>query len=397
MCGICGEIRLDGAPPDAVAVLAMANTLRPRGPDASGSFSQDRVAFGHRRLSILDLSPASQQPMVDPELGLALVFNGCIYNFQSLRQQLQIKGYRFFSDGDTEVILKAYHAWGPRCVERFYGMFAFVLWERDSGRITMARDRLGIKPLYLTENARVLRFASTLPALLAAGGVDTEIDAAALHHYMSFHAVVPAPLTILSGVRKLPPATILVIEPNGRRREETYWEAVVGERSEDQGLTEVDWRDAVLGTLRTAVERRLVSDVPVGVLLSGGLDSSLIVALLAEAGQHDLQTFSIGFESSGDEDGDEFQYSDLVAKRYATRHHRLKVPTVNVLDALHSAVAQMSEPMLSHDTIAFYLLADAVAPHVKVVQAGQGADEFFAGYYWPQPFGDVRREDAADA
>jgi asparagine synthase (glutamine-hydrolysing) len=392
MCGICGEIRLDGAPPDAVAVLAMANTLRPRGPDASGSFSQDRVAFGHRRLSILDLSPASQQPMVDPELGLALVFNGCIYNFQSLRQELQAKGYRFFSDGDTEVILKAYHAWGPRCVERFYGMFAFVLWERDSGRIVMARDRLGIKPLYLTENARAVRFASSLPALLTAGGVDTEIDPAALHHYMSFHAVVPAPLTILKGVRKLPPATILVIEPDGMRREESYWEAVVGERPEDQDLTEADWRHAVLATLRTAVERRLVSDVPVGVLLSGGLDSSIVVALLAEAGQSGLKTFSIGFESVGDEEGDEFKYSDLIAKQFGTDHHRIHIDSSRALPALSGVVAAMAEPMVSHDAIGFYLLSEEVSKHVKVVQSGQGADEIFGGYHWYPPM--MRSNDA---
>src|SRR3954447_22437002 len=246
MCGICGEIRLDGAPPDAVAVLAMANMLRPRGPDASGSFSQDRVAFGHRRLSILDLSPASQQPMVDPELGLALVFNGCIYNFQSLRQELQAKGYCFFSDGDTELILKAYHAWGPRCVERFYGMFAFALWERDSGRVVLARDRLGIKPLYLAETSDGIRFASTLPALLAGGGLDTSIHPAALHHYMSWHAVVPPPLTILKGIRKLSPATILTIEPDGGQSEQVYWTVEIGAPQSGSHFTEDEWREPVL-------------------------------------------------------------------------------------------------------------------------------------------------------
>src|SRR3712207_4425589 len=197
MCGVCGEIRFDHGHPDLPAIAAMAEGLRFRGPDAGGSFAQDRVAFGHRRLSVIDLNPTSQQPMVDPGLGLALVFNGCIYNYRALRRELQQKGYAFFSEGDTEVILKAYHAWGPRCVERFYGMFAFALWERDSGRVVLARDRLGIKPLYFAEHGKSLRFASSLPALLAAGGVDIEIDPSALHHYMSFHAVVPAPLTIL--------------------------------------------------------------------------------------------------------------------------------------------------------------------------------------------------------
>jgi len=385
MCGICGEIRLDGGPPDVSAVARMAEALHRRGPDSSGIFAQGRVAFGHRRLSVLDLSPASQQPMLDPDLGLGLVFNGCVYNFRDLRAELEAKGYAFFSDGDTEVILKAYHAWGDACVERFYGMFAFVLWERDTGRVVMARDRLGIKPLYLSEDGRRLRFASSLPAILKAGGVDTAIDREALHHYMSFHAVVPAPLTILKGVRKLPPATVLVIEPDGERRQRVYWEAPVGERAEDRHLTEEDWRERVLETLRKAVERRLVSDVPVGVLLSGGLDSSIVVALLAEAGQTGLKTFSIGFESVGGEEGDEFKYSDLIAERFRTDHHRIHVDSSRALPALPGVVEAMSEPMVSHDAIGFYLLSEEVSKHVKVVQSGQGADEIFGGYHWYPP------------
>jgi len=393
MCGICGEIRFDGAQPSLASTQAMADTLAPRGPDAAGFFSQGAVAFGHRRLSILDLSPTGQQPMVDADLGLAIVFNGCIYNFRELRRTLETKGYRFFSQCDTEVILKAYHAWGARCVERFLGMFAFALWERDSGRVVFARDRLGIKPLYLAATPGGLRFASTLPALLAAGGVDTEIDPAALHHYMTFHAVVPAPLTILKGVRKLPPATILTIEADGRRRQETYWELAVGTRREDRAMTMADWRDAVLASFKTAVERRRIADVPVGVLLSGGLDSSLVVALLAEAGQAtDLKTFSIGFDSVGDVAGDEFRYSDLVARRFGTDHCRIRIDGGRALSALPGAVAAMSEPMVSHDAVAFYLLSEEVAKHVKVVQSGQGADEIFGGYHWYPPL--MRTNDA---
>src|SRR3954471_14493670 len=303
MCGICGEIRLDGAPPDAVAVLAMANMLRPRGPDASGSFSQDRVAFGHRRLSILDLSPASQQPMVDPELGLALVFNGCIYNFQSLRQELQAKGYCFFSDGDTEVIIKAYHAWGPRCVERFLGMFAFAIYERGTRRVVLARDRLGIKPLYLADTGKGLRFASTLPALLTVPGIDTSIDPVALHHYMSFHAAVPAPMTILNGIRKLPPATTLWVEADGRRSERVYWQVEVNERPEDRTVSQQQWVEAVRAKLWACGRRRTVADGPTGALRSGGLDSSLVVALLAENNSTDIKTFAVGFDSVGDVTG----------------------------------------------------------------------------------------------
>src|SRR5215831_7837254 len=386
MCGLCGDIRFDGSTPDLTTIQKMAQRLAPRGPDAAGYFSQGAVALGHRRLSILDLKATGQQPMFDPELGLAVVFNGCIYNFRGLRRTLEQQGYRFFSQCDTEVILKAYHAWGARCVERFLGMFAFAIWERDSGRVVLARDRLGIKPLYLAETQHGLRFASTLPALLAAGGVDTTIDPQALHHYMSFHAVVPAPLTILKGVRKLPPATILTIEPDGRRREETYWTLTVGARREDRAMSADDWREAVLDSLKTAVDRRRVADVPVGVLLSGGLDSSLVVALLADEGMaKNLKTFSIGFDSVGDVQGDEFRYSDLIATQFATDHYRIRIDPKRALSALPGAIASMSEPMMSHDAIGFYLLSEEVAKHVKVVQSGQGADEIFAGYHWYPP------------
>src|SRR3954471_19801319 len=169
MCGICGEVRTSGDV-DPAGLSRMTGSMRARGPDASGLFAQGAMAFGHRRLSILDLAPSSQQPMVDNELGLGLVFNGCIYNFRELRSELRDKGYRFFSEGDTEVILKSYHAWGKDCVRRFKGMFAYAVWERDTGRIVLVRDRLGIKPLYYTEGPGFFRFASTLPALLACGG-----------------------------------------------------------------------------------------------------------------------------------------------------------------------------------------------------------------------------------
>jgi asparagine synthase (glutamine-hydrolysing) len=381
MCGICGEVTFNGSPAGQ-GIAAMTDQMHRRGPDAGGAFSQDRVAFGHRRLSIIDLASASQQPMVDPELGLAIVFNGCIYNYRELRDELKAKGYRFFSQGDTEVILKAYAAWGPRCVERFNGMFAFAIWERNSGRVVLVRDRLGIKPLYICEFPGRLRFASTLPALLAAGDVDTTIDPAALHHYMSLHAVVPAPMTIIKGVRKIPPATICTIEPDGRRREETFWQLEVGPRTEDRGRTEVDWRALIRDALGKAVERRRVADVPVGVLLSGGLDSSILVALLAGQGQRDLKTFSVGFETVGDLEGDEFRYSDLIARRFVTEHHRISVDAAAAINALPGTIKAMSEPMMSHDAVGFYLLSQEVSKYVKVAQSGQGADEIFGGYHW---------------
>jgi len=363
----------------------MTDVMAPRGPDGAGLVIHGNAGFGHRRLKIIDLSERAQQPMVDSGLGLTIAFNGCIYNYPDLRAELEAKGYSFFSTGDTEVILKAWREWGEACVERFHGMFAFVLQERDTGRIVMARDRFGIKPLYLSETPGRIRFSSFLPALLAAGGVDTSIDRVALHHYMSFHAVVPPPRTIIEGVRKLPPATIRVIEPNGESRDRIYWNPPFGRDPRDAGVSREEWADRVLDALRLAVKRRMVADVPVGVLLSGGVDSSLIVGLLAEAGQHGLMSFSVGFEEANGEKGDEFVYSDLIAERYGTKHHKIFVPSDQLMDALPGTFAAMSEPMVSYDNVGFYLLSKEVSKHIKVVQSGQGADEIFGGYHWYPP------------
>ncbi|AFM16800.1 asparagine synthase, glutamine-hydrolyzing [Mycolicibacterium chubuense NBB4] len=388
MCGATGEVRLDGRTPDVRAVTAMAEVMVPRGPDSAGVWSQGRVALGHRRLKIIDLSEAGGQPMVDAELGLSVAWNGCIYNYEQLRDELCGHGYRFFSHSDTEVLLKGYHHWGDRFVDHLHGMFAFAIVERDSGRVLLGRDRLGIKPLYISETADRVRFASSLPALLAGGGVDTRIDPVALHHYTTFHSVVPSPRTILRGVRKVPPASLIAIEPDGTRTATTYWAPDFSRRADRADWSEKDWEDAVLESLRVAVKRRLVADVPVGCLLSGGVDSSLIVGLLAEAGQVGLKTFSIGFESVGGVQGDEFKYSDIIAERFGTDHHQIRIGTERMLPALDGAIGAMSEPMVSHDCVAFYLLSQEVAKHVKVVQSGQGADEVFAGYHWYPPMGE---------
>lgn len=348
-------------------------------------YIQGRVGMAHRRLKIIDLSDAAQQPMVDAALGLAIVYNGAIYNYRELREELQQAGYRFFSTGDTEVLLKAYHHWGESFVERLNGMFAFAIAERDTGEVLLGRDRMGIKPLYYTRTQDSIRFASTLPALLKAGGVDTAIDTVALNYYMSFHAVVPAPHTILKGVRKLPAATIARIGADNSWQERTYWDLTFGTPSSRADYSFADWQDATLEVLRKSVKRRLVADVPVGVLLSGGLDSSLIVGLLAESGASGIETFSIGFETVGEEKGDEFKYSDIIARRFETHHHQLFIDSSKALPALRECIANMSEPMVSHDNVGFYLLSQEVAKHVKVVQSGQGADEIFGGYHWYPP------------
>src|SRR5690625_4377976 len=219
MSGICGEARFDGGPASAAEIERMAETLAPRGPDGFGLVLHERIGLSQRRLATIGLDPAAAQPFTDTGLGLTIVMDGAILNYRELRGELEKCGHRFVSAGDAEVVLKAWAEWGPSAVGRFAGMFAFALLERDSGQLVLVRDRFGMKPLYLAETGRALSFASTLPALLSVDGIDRSIDTVALHHYMSWHAVVPAPRTILNGVRKLPPATIRIFDADGTHRD----------------------------------------------------------------------------------------------------------------------------------------------------------------------------------
>ncbi|HEY9051781.1 MAG TPA: N-acetylglutaminylglutamine amidotransferase [Gammaproteobacteria bacterium] len=392
MCGICGEFRFDGVAPDLSLTHRMMSKLERRGPDHAGSFSDGPVALGHRRLSIIDLSEHANQPMVDQELGLALVFNGTIYNYPALRSELQSKGYHFFSTGDTEVILKAYAEWGDACVERLHGMFAFAVWDMAKQRLVLARDRMGIKPLYYTFDGKRLRFASNIQALLAAGDVDTSINPVGLHHQLTLHAVIPAPHTILNGIKKMRPAHFMCFRADGSCHEERYWRLHATRPAESR--TEQEWIDAIHESLKSAVEKRkTVADVPVGVLLSGGLDSSLLVGLLAEAGVGNLKTFTVGFEDQPEEKGSEFEYSDPVVERFDTDHHKFFIQNSKVMDYLPLAVDAMAEPMVGQDAVAFYMLSEQVSKHIKVVQSGQGADEVFAGYFWFPQMHEAGNED----
>ncbi|MBI3772800.1 MAG: N-acetylglutaminylglutamine amidotransferase [Gammaproteobacteria bacterium] len=384
MCGIAGELRFDGATPDLAVIERMKVQLARRGPDGEGSYCDGPVVLGHRRLSIIDLSNRAHQPMVDEMLGLALVFNGTIYNYPELRSKLQSLGHHFISTGDTEVILRAYAEWGEQCVEKLHGMFAFALWDRRKQCLFCARDRLGIKPFYFSHTGKHFRFASNSQALLAAGDVDTSIDPVALHHQFALHAVVPAPRTILNGVRKLAPGTTLTIDVKGNKTTRQYWH--LRAQRPAQPKTELEWQEAIHDALAKAVKKRLtISDVPVGVLLSGGLDSSLLVALLAEQGMKDLITFSIGFEDQPEEKGSEFEHSDAVAQHFNTQHHQYRIANDEVLRRLPEAIINMAEPMVGQDAVAFYLLAECVSKSVKVVLSGQGADEVFGGYFWYNP------------
>lgn len=396
MCGIAGEIAFGGRTAEAGIVASMTACLADRGPDGEGAWTNGWAALGHRRLSIIDLSDAGAQPMADEAHGLAVVFNGCIYNHAELREELGA-AYPFRGTSDTEVLLAAYLAWGDGFVDHLVGMFAVVIVDERRHRVVLARDRLGIKPLYLSRLHGRIRFASTLPALAATAGVDTTVDRTALHHYLSWHAIVPTPHTLLAGVEKLPAATVRVLSIDGREHDRVYWRPDYERDPERADWTRVEWQEALHDALRTAVRRRLVSDVPVGVLLSGGLDSSLLVALLAEEGRERVPTFSIGFDAAGGEAGDEFVHSDRVAEVFGTDHHRIHIDGRRLTTAVPDAVAAMTEPMATPDATAFYLLSEQVAREVKVVQSGQGADEVFAGYRYHAPAADAPRDGALDA
>ena len=380
MCGICGQLRFDNKSVDSKDLNIMMSKIARRGPDSSGEWAQTGVGFGHQRLSIIDLSNHAHQPMEDQTLDLVLVFNGTIYNYKALRVELSKQGYEFFSQSDTEVILKAYHFWGKDCVLHLDGMFAFCIWDKKQQHLFVARDRMGIKPLYFNLTDQAFSFASNTQSLVAIGA-DTSINSVALQQQLSLHAVVPAPNTVLAGVNKIKPATTLIIKSNGDIKETTYWQPKA--QRPDIALTDSEYIEKTHDLLTQAVLKRMdAADVPIGVLLSGGLDSSLLVALLKEAGHEDIRTFSIGFEDIDDEAGSEFEYSDQIVDRFDTHHEKYVVSNSQVLPRLGEAIANMNEPMVGQDSVAFYLLAEQVSKHIKVVLSGQGADEAFAGYFW---------------
>ena len=379
MCGICGQLRFDHQTVNSQTIKSMMSKIERRGPDDSGSWINGPIGFGHQRLSIIDLSKNGSQPMIDRELDLTLVFNGTIYNYQVLRSELIKKGYRFFSESDSEVILKSYHLWGQDCVKRFDGMFAFAIWDSSKSQLFLARDRMGIKPLYIHQDNHSISFGSNTQSLLSTG-IEKSISEIGLQYQLSLHAVIPAPNTIIKGITKMPPGSTLIINQEGQSKSRQYW---YPNASRINDYSDQDYLDKTEYLLKEAVKKRMgASDVPIGVLLSGGLDSSLLVALLAESGHANVRTFSIGFEDIDDEAGSEFEYSDQVVSQYKTTHSKYIVPNNSVLPRLEEAVDNMAEPMVGQDAVAFYLLSEQVSKDVKVVLSGQGADEAFAGYFW---------------
>lgn len=384
MCGLYGALSFDGQSIDHGIAMAMSEKVARRGPDDRGEWFDGPVMLGHRRLAIIDLSPSGHQPMHDTSERYSIVFNGTIYNYPELREVLIADGYQFNSQSDTEVILNAYACWGEQCTEKLHGMFAFAIWDRNRQSLFLARDRMGIKPLYYAHTPGGFYFASNPQALLATGLCDTEIDPVGLHHQLSLHAVIPAPRTLLKGIRKCRPAFHLRVDSDGSRSESSYWSLVA--KRPDLPLSAEEWNIAIRDALMESIKMRSnIADVPVGVLLSGGLDSSLLVALLAESGVGKIKTYSIGFEDQPEEKGSEFEFSDAVAQMYDTEHQKYLIPNDQVINRLPEVIRSMAEPMVGQDAVAFYLLSEQVRRSVKVVQSGQGADEVFAGYFWYGP------------
>ena len=379
MCGIVGEYFFNNKCGDHNIEL-MLNKIKSRGPDYSGFKIKDHICLGHSRLSIIDLSSASNQPFEDKEADLSMVYNGCIYNYVDLRNKLIKKNHSFKTSGDTEVVLKSYIEWGKECLNMFEGDFSLAIWDIKKRSLFLARDRFGVKPLYFSYSKKFFRFGSTLQSIIVNKDIDMKLDPKSLHMHFSLHAVVPAPNTIFENIKKVPPGHYLIINEEKKVILEKYWEL----DSKDNNLIE-DENEAISlikNLLSKSVEKRLsASDIDVGVLLSGGLDSSLIVALAKDKFPK-LKTFSIGFEDDKEEKGSEFFYSDQVAKKFNTNHQKYIIDNAVVLSKLPDAFKSMSEPMVAQDAVAFYMLSELVSKDVKVILSGQGADAGFAGYFW---------------
>lgn len=402
MCGICGKLTYGQTPVHAAEIASMRRAISHRGPDDEGVYlnqtsdSEGRrvaVGLGHARLSIIDLSKAGHQPMCNEDGSVWIIYNGEIYNFQSLREDLKRKGHRFKSDSDTEVMLHLYEEEGIEAVRHLNGMFAFAVWDQRIPRLWLCRDRLGIKPLVYSWNGRELAFASEIKALLKLPELSDAIDFQALDLYLAF-GYVPAPMTIYAGIQKLEPGHSLVLE-NGRVEKTRYWDVPHPAKSSAAGglrTTGVvkdriaEYKKNLFETLSDAVSLRMIADVPLGAFLSGGIDSSIVVALAARASDRPIRTFSIGF--TDDAAYDETTYAREVARMYGTDHHEFKLSEQDMLAVLPDVLGSFDEPFADSSAIPTFIVSGHTRKHVTVALSGDGGDELFAGYrsylgeYW---------------
>ncbi|MFO7709654.1 MAG: asparagine synthase (glutamine-hydrolyzing) [Desulfobacterales bacterium] len=389
MCGICGYIDLGNGPVPVDRIRSMCTALAARGPDDAGvHLSEDHAAglhvgLGHRRLAIIDFSPAAHQPMANEDGTIRLTYNGEIYNYKELRRELEAKGHRFRSDSDTEVVIHLYEEEGLDAVKRFNGMFAFGLWDEKRQRLWLCRDRIGIKPLVYSWDGSRLLFASEIKALLTDIAVDRRLDRQALMLYLAFN-YVPAPLTMFQGIRKLEPGCSLVLE-DGKVAISRYWS--LPRVAEDPGPVDAGRiKHRLIDALSEAVAGCMLADVPVGAFLSGGIDSGVVVALMARLSAQPVKTFTIGFADDGLYD--ETTRARRVVAMYGTDHHEIRISQRDMLDVLPEVLGALDEPFADSSAIPTYLVSRETRRHVKVALSGDGGDELFAGYrcylaeYW---------------
>jgi asparagine synthase (glutamine-hydrolysing) len=370
MCGICGAVSsIPNKFINESVLKQMCRVMRHRGPDDEGYYVDEYAGLGMRRLSIIDLS-TGRQPITNEEGTLWIVFNGEIYNYPQLRVQLEKKGHIFSTKTDTEVIIHAYEEYGDRCVEHLNGMFGFAIWDTTNRRLLLARDRLGIKPVYYWFDAGRVIFGSELKAVIGHPDVPREIDPVALNHFLTLE-YIPAPWTIFEGINKLPPGHFLVFE-DGKCRIEQYWDVPFREVPQD----EAQCVEALTELISDAVQLRLVSDVPLGAFLSGGIDSSTIVAFMSEAMTEPVRTFSIGFD---DQTYNELPYARMVASQFNTNHYE-EILKPDIASTAERLVRHLDEPLGDFSIFPTYLVSETARRHVTVVLSGDGGDEIFGGY-----------------
>lgn len=374
MCGIHGIFRFDGQRVEPAMLTAMGDRTVHRGPDDEGQYIDGPCGIAMRRLSIIDLA-GGHQPISNADDSLWLVCNGEIYNFRELRAELQGLGFRFKTGSDSEVLLHAYAAFGDEFVHRLNGMFDFALWDRRRNRLLIGRDRIGVKPLYILQDTKRLAFATEAKALLALPGVTAELDREQLSSYLHL-GYVAAPGSMLKGIRKLPPATLLAIE-NGQIKEWRYWRLPTAiERS----VSEAEWVSRIRARLEESVRMQMVSDVPIGAFLSGGVDSSAVVGFMARHSDHPIRTYAIGFEGGEAETlYNELPYAAQVAKMFGTQHREIVVKP-DVVSLLPKLLWHMDEPIADTAFITTFLVSEFARQDVKVILSGVGGDELFGGY-----------------
>jgi asparagine synthase (glutamine-hydrolysing) len=372
MCGICGVCNFDKSHVDKKLLRQMCTVIKHRGPDDDGIFLDDHIALGMRRLSIIDLK-TGHQPIHNEDESIWIVFNGEIYNYRELRQFLEQKNHRFYTSSDTEVIIHLYEELGDDCVTMLNGMFAFAIWDANKKKILLARDRIGIKPLHYIILNNKLIFGSEIKSILQDSEVKRKVNLKALHHFLAFE-YVPAPETMFEAIKKLPPGHILICE-NGNVSVRKYWDLKFTNRNK-QPITY--YSDRIYELLKKSVERRLISDVPLGAFLSGGIDSSSIVGLMSELMDEPVKTFSIGFE---EESYNELKYARIIAEQFETEHYE-EIITPDAVNLVNKIIQYLDEPFADVSVFPTYLVSELARKHVTVVLSGDGGDEQFAGYDW---------------